>query len=117
MNISIPFEKLRGCAQENIAAPVFVTISGAHLYGFPSPDSDYDLRGAHLGDIEKILSLFAPRETLEPKLDVNGLEVEIVSHEIEKYLRLLMKPNGYVLEQIYSPLMVFSTPRHEELKE
>ncbi len=24
---------------------VFVTISGAHLYGFPSSDSDYDLRG------------------------------------------------------------------------
>ena len=24
---------------------VFATISGAHLYGFPSPDSDYDLRG------------------------------------------------------------------------
>ncbi|MCI0745588.1 MAG: nucleotidyltransferase domain-containing protein [Verrucomicrobia subdivision 3 bacterium] len=21
-------------------------MSGAHLYGFPSPDSDYDLRGA-----------------------------------------------------------------------
>jgi predicted nucleotidyltransferase len=28
-----------------------------------------------------------------------------------------MKPNGYVLEQIYSPLVVLSTPRHEELKE
>ena len=27
---------------------VFATISGAHLYGFPSPDSDYDLRGVHL---------------------------------------------------------------------
>jgi uncharacterized protein len=24
------------------------TISGAHLYGFPSPDSDFDLRGAHV---------------------------------------------------------------------
>ena len=24
---------------------LFATISGAHLYGFPSPDSDYDLRG------------------------------------------------------------------------
>ena len=23
---------------------LFTTISGAHLYGFPSPDSDYDLR-------------------------------------------------------------------------
>ena len=26
---------------------LFATISGAHLYGFPSPDSDFDLRGAH----------------------------------------------------------------------
>ena len=26
---------------------VFLTISGAHIYGFPSPDSDLDLRGAH----------------------------------------------------------------------
>jgi uncharacterized protein len=24
---------------------LFTTISGAHLYGFPSPDSDYDRRG------------------------------------------------------------------------
>ena len=27
---------------------LFATISGAHLYGFPSPDSDFDLRGVHL---------------------------------------------------------------------
>lgn len=117
MSISIPYDDLRTAALQNVASPVFVTISGAHLYGFPSPDSDYDLRGAHCGDIGKVLGLFPPRETLEPTLDVNGLEVEIVSHEIEKYLRLLMKPNGYVLEQIYSPLVVYSTPRHEELKE
>jgi predicted nucleotidyltransferase len=27
---------------------LFATISGAHLYGFPSPDSDYDLREARM---------------------------------------------------------------------
>ncbi len=27
---------------------LFVTVSGAHLYGFPSLDSGYDLRGVHL---------------------------------------------------------------------
>lgn len=27
---------------------LFATVSGAHLYGFPSRDSDVDLRGAHL---------------------------------------------------------------------
>lgn len=111
-----PYEALRAAAIQNVPDPIFVTVSGAHLYGFPSPDSDFDLRGAHRGGIEGVLGLFAPRETLEPKLFINNLEIEIVSHEIEKYLRLLMKPNGYVLEQIYSPLVVLSTPAHEELK-
>jgi predicted nucleotidyltransferase len=113
----IPFDLLREAATQNIADPIFVTISGAHLYGFPSPDSDFDLRGAHRANIDQILGLFPPHETLEPKVNASGLEVEIVSHEIEKYLRLLMKPNGYVLEQIYSPLVVLSTPAHQELKE
>ena len=27
---------------------LFATVSGAHLYGFPSPDSDWDLRGVHV---------------------------------------------------------------------
>ena len=35
---------------------LFVTISGAHLYGFPSPDSDYDLRGVHLLPLEEIVA-------------------------------------------------------------
>lgn len=29
-------------------APIFATVSGAHLYGFASPDSDVDLRGAFM---------------------------------------------------------------------
>ena len=27
--------------------PLFVTVSGAHVYGFPSADSDVDLRACH----------------------------------------------------------------------
>jgi len=27
---------------------LFATISGAHLYGFSSPDPDFDLHGAHV---------------------------------------------------------------------
>jgi hypothetical protein len=38
MSISIPFDTLRQTAIDNIPISVFVTISGAHLYGFPSPD-------------------------------------------------------------------------------
>lgn len=116
MTSEIPFDALRETARTHIPQPIFVTISGAHLYGFPSPDSDFDLRGAHLGAADDVFGLFPGKQTLEPKLEVDGLEVEIVSHEIAKYLRLLMKPNGYVLEQVYSPLVVLTSPEHEELK-
>jgi predicted nucleotidyltransferase len=113
----IPFNTLRVVAQNNIPNSIFATLSGAHLYGFPSPDSDYDLRGAHIGALEDVFGLFPKSQTLEPKIETDHLEIEIVSHEIGKYLRLMMKPNGYVLEQIYSPLVILSTPSHEELKQ
>jgi hypothetical protein len=35
---------------------LFAAISGAHLYGFPSPDSDFDLRGAHVLPVERALA-------------------------------------------------------------
>ena len=36
---------------------LFATISGAHLYGFPSADSDYDLRGVHLLPLREVVGL------------------------------------------------------------
>ena len=39
-----------------------------------------------------------------------------VSHDVRKFFGLLLKKNGYVLEQLYSPLIVHTTPEHAELK-
>ncbi len=39
-----------------------------------------------------------------------------MTHDIQKFFGLLLKANGYVLEQLYSPLVVHTTPEHEELK-
>lgn len=95
---------------------LFATVSGAHLYGFPSPDSDYDLRGVHILPLKDMLGLDEPLRTVEASRDEDGLELDLVTHDIEKFFRLLLKRNGYVLEQLYSPLIVHSTPEHEELK-
>ena len=113
---NLDYAALRQYAEENIPGLIFVTVSGAHLYGFPSPDSDVDLRGSFAAPLKEILSLDTPRETLEPEGIVGGVEVEAVGHEIGKYLRLLVKPNGYVLEQILSPLVVLNSPEHAELQ-
>ena len=98
---------------------VFVTISGAHLYGFPSADSDYDLRGVHVLPAAEVLGLGKPQETVERPLKPQSpgdLDVDLVTHDVRKFMLLMLKRNGYVLEQLYSPLVVHSTPEHKELK-
>lgn len=95
---------------------LFASISGAHLYGFPSPDSDFDLRGAHVLPLEKVIGLEVRDETVEDSRVIEGLEMDIVSHDARKFFGLLLKKNGYVLEQLFSPLIVHTTPEHAELK-
>lgn len=95
---------------------LFATISGAHLYGFPSPDSDYDLRGAHILSLREAVGLDRVQETIEISRVRAGLQVDLVTHDVKKFFSLLLKRNGYVLEQLYSPLVVLTTPEHDELK-
>jgi len=96
---------------------LFVTISGAHLYGFPSRDSDYDLRGVHVLPIHDVIGLYPGRETIELSRVEDGLEIDLVSHDVKKFFALLLKKNGYVLEQLYSPLVLQTSPWHDELKQ
>ena len=95
---------------------LFATISGAHLYGFPSPDSDYDLRGMHLLPLEEVVGLNPGNETVEKSGIHDGLEIDLVTHDAQKFFGLMLKKNGYVLEQLLSPLVVHTTPEHDELK-
>lgn len=95
---------------------LFATISGAHLYGFPSPDSDYDLRGAHILPLTEVVGLIPGKETVERSGIHDGLEIDLVTHDIHKFFGLMLKKNGYVMEQVLSPLVVHTTPEHAELK-
>lgn len=77
---------------------LFLTVSGAHLYGFSSQDSDLDLRGAHITSARQVMALDTPRETLESMEVDKGIELDVVTHDIRKYFRLMLNRNGYVLE-------------------
>ncbi len=110
-------ERLRGVVGRHAYPLVFATISGAHLYGFPSPDSDYDLRGCHVLPVREVIGLDPGRETIEISTKDDDFELDLVTHDAKKFFGMLLKKNGYVLEQVFSPLVVHSTPEHEELKE
>lgn len=95
---------------------MFVTISGAHLYGFPSANSDFDLRGVHLLPLRQVVGLKTENETIEESVVEDGLEIDLVTHDARKFFQMLLKRNGYVLEQVLSPLVVWQTAELEELR-
>lgn len=94
---------------------LFATVSGAHLYGFASPDSDWDVRGVHLLPLRELLVLQAPRETVSSSHTRDNVEMDVVTHDARKFFALLLKHSGYALEQVTSPLRVVSSPEHDEL--
>jgi len=113
----MPMPLLKKQADQHPYPLIFATISGAHLYGFPSPDSDFDLRGVHVLPLKEVVGLRTGAETIE-KLGIHdGIEIDLVTHDAKKFFGLLLKKNGYVLEQVLSPLVVHTTPEHAELKE
>lgn len=95
---------------------VYATLSGEHLYGMAAPDSDFDVRAMHVLPARDVVGLRAPAETLAYTGHREGLDFEFLSHEMKKVCLMLLKKNGNVLEQILSPLVVRTTPAHEELK-
>lgn len=97
---------------------VFATLTGGHAYGFPSEDSDVDIRGSHVLPAQDLLGLRAPQETFEITGQwLDGVEIDLVSHDLKKYLGLLMKSGGNMLEQLFSPLVVQASESFDELRE
>ncbi|MGY5051848.1 nucleotidyltransferase domain-containing protein [Streptomyces sp. 900105755] len=94
---------------------LFATVSGAHLYGFPSRDSDLDLRGVHLLPAADLVGLREPEETRSKTWVRYGVEMDLVTHDLRKFARLMLRRNGYVLEQLLSPLVAHTSDTHREL--
>lgn len=108
--------RLQAVAEVQPYPLLFLTISGAHLYGFPSPDSDFDVRGVHVLPVEEVVGIRAGRETIESGGHREGLVLDLVTHDLLKFCQLLLKKNGLVLENLHAPLVVRTSAAHEELQ-
>lgn len=77
-----------------------VYLSGAHAYGFPSPDSDFDLKCVHVAPTADLVGL-TPREGGAERIDLeDGVEIDYGSNEIGGVLRGILKGNGNFLERL-----------------
>lgn len=93
-------EKLRGIERDFNVRVLFAIESGSRAWGFPSPDSDYDVRFVYVHSVDWYLSLLPGRDVIE--LPIEG-DWDINGWELRKPLNLLLKPNPVLLEWLSSP--------------
>lgn len=76
--------------------------SGSRAWGFPSPDSDYDVRFIYMHPKDWYVSVFEKRDVIElpvdEVLDINGWD-------IKKVFQLMTKANGPLYEWLQSPIV------------
>lgn len=96
---------------------LFGSLTGGHLYGFPSFDSDWDIRGVHVLPLEKVVGLYSEEETVTYNRTVERLKIDLITYDVGEYFQLLLKQSPNVLEEIYSPLVQYETLYLEELRE
>jgi uncharacterized protein len=76
--------------------------SGSRAWGFPSPDSDYDVRIIYTHPPEWYLSIDEHKDTLE--LPISD-ELDISGWELRKALRIFRKSNAVIYEWLQSPIV------------
>lgn len=75
--------------------------SGSRAWGFPSPDSDYDIRFLYVRPRDRYLSLMPPRDVIEMPIED---DIDLNGWDIRKAIGLLLKSNAVVCEWIASPI-------------
>lgn len=93
--------RLANVEQDDSVRLLMAVESGSRAWGFPSPDSDYDVRFVYVRQRDWYLGLTLGRDVIEhPIVD----EIDLNGWDIRKALSLLLKSNAVISEWIESPI-------------
>ena len=95
---------------------VVVYLSGAHAYGFPSPDSDLDLKAIHVARTADLLGLTVPAPTVDRTEVIDGVEVDYTSNELGHALSGILAGNGNFLERVLGRMVAHASGLLAELR-
>jgi len=93
-------------AEHNIRI-LYACESGSRAWGFPSPDSDYDVRFIYVHALDWYLGLDEGPDTLNFPVDD---ELDLAGWELRKTLRLLRGSNAALFEWLQSPIVYHEAP-------
>ncbi len=95
---------------------VVVYLSGAHAYGFPSPDSDLDLKAIHVAKTADLLGFEVPLPTVDRAEVIEGVEIDYTSNELAHALAGILGGNGNFFERMLGRMTARASPLLEELR-
>jgi len=84
--------------------------TGSRAWGFPSPDSDYDVRFIYRHKIDWYLSLSQRKDTIE----FMAGDLDVTGWDLKKSLLLLKKSNAPLIERFQSPIEYYSSGGFKE---
>jgi uncharacterized protein len=87
-----------------------VYLSGAHAYGFPSPDSDIDLKAIHIAKTGALVGLEPPQPTFDRAEIIEGVEIDYTSNELAHALAGILHGNGNFLERVLGRTVFVESP-------
>jgi predicted nucleotidyltransferase len=93
-----------------------VALSGAHAYGFPSVDSDLDLKAIHIDPTERLLGLHSGAPHADRMEVVEGIEIDYTSNELKPVLHGILQGNGNYIERVLGEILPLTTPELESLR-
>lgn len=100
--------------QAHHVAILYACESGSRAWGFPSVDSDYDVRFLYLHPTRWYLSVEEKRDVIEVPIDK---KLDITGWDLRKALRLFRKSNPPLLEWLGSPVVYMEkTPLRTKLR-
>lgn len=95
-------DKLNYIAQSESLHFLHAAESGSRAWGFPSPDSDYDVRAVYIRPLAHYLSIDEHKDTFE---FIENQWFDVGGWDIRKALKLLRKSNPVLLEWLQSPII------------
>lgn len=122
MNIPISEHQARVAAaaldeEERLRHHLVISLTGAHAYGFPSPDSDLDLKGVHVEPTRRLVGLSRVEPHRSRLETIEGVEIDYASNEIGQVLDGLLRGFGSYFERVLGRWPMRRAPELSELGE
>lgn len=95
---------------------IVVYVSGAHAYGFPSPDSDVDLKCIHVVPTRRLVGLSAPKQAADRFEVIDEVEIDYTSNELGPVLSGIISGNGNYIERVLGHCCAVDSKELHELR-